>query len=80
MLGLRNECIRVNRFSLPQYSVGIQDVSEDLEKYVLDPNSHDISQQHDLEATLQAWKEESLYVFWWGEDLYVDNEGLVSSS
>jgi len=80
MRRLKDACIHIKRFSLPRYNIGIRDVSDDLETFIFDPGSYDLADRIDLGETLQAWKEESLFVFWWDEDFYVDSEGLVSSS
>jgi hypothetical protein len=72
--------IRVKRFRLPKLQVGIDDLPDDLQEYVANYRSYDPAENADLEEALQGWKEESLFVFWWGQSFYVNTEGVVTSS
>src|SRR5262249_29512776 len=78
-LGLSDEPIRVRRFRFPKLQAGIDDLPDDLQEYIAnrDPSAHE---EEDLEEALEGWKEESLFVLWWGASLYVDGKGVVTSS
>lgn len=77
--GLADETIRVKRFRLPKLQAGIDDLPDDLQEYIADRGLSSPTEE-DLEEALEGWKEESLFVFWWGQSLYVDGEGAVTSS
>ncbi len=76
--GLADETIRVKRFRLPKLQVGIDDLPDDLQEYVANRGSSPT--EEDLEEGLEGWKEESLFIFWWDADYYVNDQGLVTSS
>jgi hypothetical protein len=77
--GLTDEAIHVKRFRLPEVQVGIDDLPDDLQEYLANRGLSGPSEE-DLEQALEGWKEESLFVFWWGQSFFVDSEGVVSSS
>jgi hypothetical protein len=77
--GLADEAIRVKRFRLSKLQAGIDDLPDDLQEYIANRGLSSPTEE-DLEEALQGWKEESLFVFWWGQSFYVDGEGAVTSS
>jgi hypothetical protein len=77
--GLADKAIHVKRFRLPKLQTGIDDLPEDLQAYLAN-RSLSNPREEDLEEALEGWKEESLFVFWWGQSFYVDSEGTVRSS
>lgn len=77
--GLTDEAIRVKRFRLPKLQAGIEDLPDDLQEYIVNRGLSGPAEE-DLEEALEGWTEESLFVFWWGGDFYVDDEGMVTSS
>lgn len=76
--GLADEAIHVKRFRLPKLRAGIDDLPDDLQEYVTRTPSSPA--EDDLEEALEGWKEESLFVFWWGQSFYMNGEGAVTSS
>lgn len=78
-LGVADAAIRVTRFRVPDVQIGIADLPEDLQEYV-DYRAVSGCTEEDLEEALNGWKEESLFVFWWGQSFYVNAEGEVASS
>jgi hypothetical protein len=74
-----DEAIRVKRFRLPTLQAGIDDLPDDLQEYLANRGPSSPTEE-DLEEALEGWKEESLFVFWWGQSLYVNSEGMVTSS
>lgn len=77
--GLMDETIHVKRFRLPKLQAGIDDLPDDLQEYLAN-RGLSAPTEEDLEEALEGWKEESLFVFWWGQSFYVDSEGAVTSS
>ena len=79
-LGLNEGQVRVKRFLLQERAIGIGDLPDYLQEYLSNPDSFPPSEALDLADTIQAWKEEDLFVFWWEEEYTVDSEGIVASS
>jgi hypothetical protein len=76
---LADEPIRVKRFRLPKQQAGIDDLPDELQEYIANRGLSSPPEE-DLEEALEGWKEESLFVFWWGQSFSVDGEGVVTSS
>jgi hypothetical protein len=79
-MGLVDEIIHVKRFRFPDVNVGVDDVPDDIQEYLLKPAAFTERDRDDLEDTLEGWKEEDLFVFWWGQSYTMDAEGVVTSS
>ncbi len=77
--GLVDEAIHVKRFRLPKLQAGIDDLPDELQEYLANRGVSGATEE-DLEEALEGWKEESLFVFWWGQSFTVNSEGAVSSS
>ena len=77
--GLADEPVRVKRFWLPKLHAGIADLPDDLQEYIANRGLSS-PREEDLEEALEGWKEESLFVFWWDAEYYVNEEGVVTSS
>jgi hypothetical protein len=77
--GLADEPVRVKRFWLPKLHAGIADLPDDLQEYIA-KRGLSSPREEDLEDALEGWKEESLFVFWWDAEYYVNEEGVVTSS
>jgi hypothetical protein len=76
---LADETIWIKRFRLPELQAGIDDLPDELQEYLANRSPFTPAEE-DLEEALNGWKDESLFVFWWGQSFYVDSEGVVTSS
>jgi hypothetical protein len=72
--------IEVRRFHLDSHLIGIDDIPEDLAEFLNHPMAFPKSQHDDLKAAIDAWQQEALFVFWWGQSFYMDLSGSVTSS
>jgi hypothetical protein len=79
-MGLADEDIHVKRFRFPDVNVGVDDLPDDIQDYLLNTTAFNERDRADLEDTLEGWKEEDLFVFWWGQSFTMDTEGVVTSS
>jgi hypothetical protein len=77
--GLADEAIRVKRFRLPKLQARIDDLPDDLQEYIA-KRGLSSPREEDLEDALEGWKEESLFLFRWDAEYYVNEEGVVTSS
>jgi hypothetical protein len=77
---LEDEMVLVKRFRFPDLNAGVDDLPDEIQEVVQHPNRFSPADRADLEDTLQAWKADDLYVFWWGQSFNVDAEGLVTAS
>ncbi|MBY0514149.1 MAG: hypothetical protein K2P78_09600 [Gemmataceae bacterium] len=78
--GLDDEMVFVKRFRFPDRNAGIDDLPEEVQEVVQHPSRFSPADRADLEDTLQAWKDDDLYVLWWGQSFTVDADGLVTAS
>lgn len=75
-MSLTIEAIKVKRFSLENYRIGVQDFPDDVEEYLRDKDKYDYSEDErsEFEAELAMWKEGTDFVFWCASD------GLIIAS
>lgn len=78
--GFEDTGIQVKRFRLREINVGIEDMPDDVQECLLNPSAFSEQDRVDLTDTLEGWKDENLFVFWWGQSFTMDAEGLVTSS
>lgn len=79
-MGFENAGIQVKRFAFPTHKIGVEDLPDDLQEFLLNPRRFSNADRADLEDTLEGWKEEDLFVFWWGQSFTMDMQGCVTSS
>lgn len=79
-MGLSDAPIRIHRFFDQGLWAGIEDVADDLKEFALDQEGADRAEREDLEDSLAWWREEGQYVFWWGPDHWVNEQGEVVAS
>ena len=63
-----------------EFGVGVEDLSEDLREYAVSPDHFTATEQEERNDTLLAWKAEGLFVLWWGQDYFMNQDGDVTSS
>ncbi len=80
-LGVSPATIQVRAFHLDDYPIGIDPYPDFLEQVKDDPGSiEDEEEREELLEALRNWEANGEFVFWWGNDLYVDGTGKVVSS
>ena len=80
-LGFEPRTIRVRRFSIPDVEVGIEDLPSHLADFLDDPESEpDPARREETAESARRWLEDGDFVLYWGNDLFVDAEGHVTSS
>jgi hypothetical protein len=79
-LGTRDATIHVRRFMLPNLRIGIEDLADQLQDYLRNPESFSASERVELDEVLRAWRSQGLYVFWWQQSFEVGGDGMVVSS
>lgn len=75
--GLVDEGIKVKRFFVPEFDVGICDLPEGFDEDLCNPS---VEVSAETVEFLADWKRDELYVFWWGGSFFVDSTGYVTSS
>jgi hypothetical protein len=78
--GLESVKISVKRFWLENINVGIEDVSDSLKEMIQSPETFDAEELADCSESLELWKAEEQYVFWWEQTYYMTKEGDVTTS
>lgn len=80
-IGFRPATIRVRRFTIPERGLGIEDLCGFDEELLEDPGSEpDPDERARRLAGIRAWMEEGCFVLYWGNDLWLDGTGQVTSS
>jgi hypothetical protein len=71
----------VRRFSLPGVEIGLEDLPWHLVQVLDDPESEadERCREEQLESACR-WRAGGDFVLYWGNDLFVDENGHVSSS
>ncbi len=73
--------IRVRQFYQPEQGVGIGDMPAHFADFLEDPNSElDVEERARMFAHIRRWMEEGSFVLYWGNDLWLDGTGQVTSS
>lgn len=75
-LGFRPRVVRVRRFSLPEWGVGIDDLPTHYLEFLENPDEFP---EIDVEM-IRAWQEAGQFVFWWAKDYWMDRSGRVEST
>jgi hypothetical protein len=81
-LGLHEEPIRVRRFYVPEHGIGIEDRPEHYEEFLKAPelDEPDEDERHEMFESIRQWDESGSFVLYWWNDLWVNGEGVVTSS
>ena len=81
-LNLHEQPIRVRRFSIDELGVGIEDLSDDDEDFLKAPEMEEPEEEERLERwkSLREWWSSGSFVLYWGNDLWLDGDGNVTSS
>jgi hypothetical protein len=80
-LGFTAQTIRVEKFSIEDQGLGIADLTGFDEELLDDPDSEpDEAERAERLKSIRAWIEEGSFVLYWGNDLWLDGAGHVTSS
>ena len=80
-LGFKPRPIRVRAFWAQEQSVGIEELPGYLQDFLEDPESEpDPAERQELARIAREWLEEGSFVLYWGNDLFLDEDGHVTSS
>ncbi len=75
------QTIRVEKFSIDEQGLGIADLTSFDEELLDDPDSEpDEAERAERLKAIRAWIEEGSFVLYWGNDLWLDGAGHVTSS
>jgi hypothetical protein len=80
-LGFTPRTIRIEKFSIDKQGLGIEDLPGFYEELLDDPDSEpDEAERAERLKSIREWIDEGSFVLYWGNDLWVDNTGHVTSS
>jgi hypothetical protein len=81
-LGFREGIIKVKRFFLADYSVGIADFSRTFQNVLSNPSEYSEDEQRIARNELDRWFKEGVFEFWLndGTDLWIASNGEIESS
>jgi hypothetical protein len=80
-LGFTPQAIRIEMFSIARQGLGIADLRSFDEDLLADPDSEpDEAERAERLRSIRAWIEEGSFVLYWGNDLWLDGTGHVTSS
>jgi hypothetical protein len=81
-IGFRARPIRIRKFCVPEHGIGIEDWPDDFEDFVKAPELYepDPEERENTFASVREWNESGSFVLYWGNDLWLDGEGTVTSS
>jgi hypothetical protein len=80
-LGFTPQTIRVEQFSIEEQGLGIAELTGFQEELLDDPESEpDEDERAERLKELREWIEEGSFVLYWGNDLWLDSDGHVTSS
>jgi hypothetical protein len=79
-LGFTPRTIHVQRFLFEDVGLGIEDLPGYLEEFLDDPDAEDAEEQAERFRAIREWLDEGSFVLYWGNDLWLDGTGEVTSS
>jgi hypothetical protein len=80
-LGFSPSTVRVRRFSIPGHGLGIEDLTGFDEDLLEDPESEpDQQERAEQLPSIREWVESGSFVLRWGNELWLDARGEVTSS
>lgn len=81
-LGLETQPVRVARFELPELGLGIEDRPGHFEEFLEAPELYepDAEERAHIESEIRDWDRAGNFVLYWGNDLWLDGQGNVTSS
>jgi hypothetical protein len=68
----------LERFRIPELLIGIEDLPRHFQRFLNDPTEFSSEEQSNYPDIIREWQMNGNFVFWWGEDYYVDRDGNVS--
>jgi hypothetical protein len=79
-LGFQPKNILVRRFSNADQGVGIEDLPSHFVDFLEDPEKETEEERQHTSESIQRWIEEGEFVLYWGNDLWLNKDGHVTSS
>jgi hypothetical protein len=80
-IGFRPGPIKVVKFFLPECYIGIQDLPQHYQEFLENPEFvTDSQEREEWYSDIKNWRDNGSFVFCWGDDLWMDKNGEVSSS
>lgn len=79
-IGLMPGTISVKKFFLPDRWIGIQDLPDHFQEILDQPEVYDEEFRREIQDEMKQWLDSGNFVFWWGNDYYLNQEGEVESS
>ena len=81
-IGFYPQPIRVRRFSVPENGIGIDDRPDHFEEFLKAPELEepDEDERREMFESIREWDECGNFVLYWGNDLWLDGDGVVESS
>lgn len=76
-LAFREQPISIDRFSLPELSLGIEHMPRHFEHFRRNPDDYTEEDQREYPAMIDEWLAEGNAVLWWGTDYYLDKHGEI---
>jgi hypothetical protein len=77
---LVDQTISIKRFWLSEVNAGIEDVTDNIKECLLEPSSFTPEEIEDCQESLEIWKSDEQFAFWWDQNFYMSSEGLVEAS
>jgi len=79
-MGFAPHSVRIREFYDEEEDVGIKELPSDFEEYVRNPSRYSAENRASLDAAIREWNDKGLFVFVWGEELWMSQDGEVLSS
>ncbi len=80
-LGFSPHLINVEQFFVEDRGVGIDDLPDHYQEFLDDPEREpDADERAELERGIREWTKQGCFVLYWGNDLWLDSSGHVTSS
>jgi hypothetical protein len=79
-IGFVSRTISVKKFFLSESCTGIDDLPGEYLDFLENPEAFDEEEQEYLPEEIQGWEESRDFVFYWGNDYYMNEAGEVHSS
>ncbi len=78
--GARIETIEIEKFAIPERSIGIRDLPDYLQELVDDPFSFEADRRQHLSKCVSEWEAEGDCVLIWDEEYEMNSQGQITST
>jgi hypothetical protein len=76
-LGFSEQSIVIERFAFPEFDLGIENLPRHMQHFRSNPDESSEEDKRELPKMIEEWIAEGNFVFWWGNDYYLDKEGEI---